>query len=394
MICKSLKTEFKSEALKEAVVFWKDLIRKEARDEPLVHSPNFKLVAEDLFKVDQERVIRGECEQSTVNDAKYIYNADFVKFFGKMHCKDIGYQTGNDFIEYLNSRPNKKRLKAKTIQNHFMHLNKIMAHARNLGYIDQAPSFPKIEVEDNPRGDFNEEQYSKLLATLDEMIVEKTKVRGVPVTMELKYLVRFMFRTFLRPGDAKLLQRKHIVEMTTQANNKVLKILCLSKVKPYTCISMPAAVATYSKLAVFNVGFTGSEDYVFFPRLVSVEQTKEERKNNLTIVNRKFDSRGYAMSVMGKLFTAVLERANLKIDHLGQQRTLYSLRHTAIMDRLRNGVTYDDVAKNAGTSGEMVRRFYGSHLTSEMNADRLIANKPVPKKPEPTMTELLDEFSS
>jgi hypothetical protein len=64
------------------------------------------------------------------------------------------------------------------------------------------------------------------------------------------------------------------------------------------------------------------------------------------------------------------------------------------MDRLRNGVTYDDVAKNAGTSGEMIRRFYGSHLTSEMNADRLIANKPVPKKPEPTMTELLDEFSS
>lgn len=88
-------------------------------------------------------------------------------------------------------------------------------------------------------------------------------------------------------------------------------------------------------------------------------------------------SRKYAMSTMSKQFSEALKRADLKTDKSERQRTLYSLRHTAIMKRLINGAPIKAVADNAGTSVAMIDRFYGSHLTGEMDAARFIADDPM-----------------
>jgi hypothetical protein len=57
----------------------------------------------------------------------------------------------------------------------------------------------------------------------------------------------------------------------------------------------------------------------------------------------------------------------------GMNRTLYSLRHTAITFRLLYGGNIDllTLARNARTSVEMVEKFYSSNLSSEMNIDLL-----------------------
>jgi integrase len=387
------KTEIKSTALDQAKAICRKWLQKEFQGQSIVQSPNFGRVVEDLIKVDQERVNKAQREQSVVNETVYHYNATLKDFFGRKNCKDINYQMLNDYVDHLNNRPNKKSLSGKTIKDHhFMTLKKILKHAVRLGELEQIPIFPEIENEDNPRGDFKEDQYIALLRSIDELVVEKFKVRGVPITKELKLLVQFMFNCSIRPGDAKLLQHKHIDRIVTTGNSVVLRLLCLSKVKPYFCISMPAGVTVYSELLMLNAEFTGREDYVFYPNLVSVEQEKDQNTQSDKLkVTRKFDPRAYAMSAMGDLFNAALERAKLKFDLLGKKRTLYSLRHTAIMDRLRNGVSYDDVGTNAGTSGEMIRRFYGSHLTSEMNADRLIASNRITKEVGSTLEHLFTE---
>jgi hypothetical protein len=69
------------------------------------------------------------------------------------------------------------------------------------------------------------------------------------------------------------------------------------------------------------------------------------------------------------------------------------LRHMCIMNRMTNGVPYDliGLARQARTSPAMINRFYASHLTAEMNAAQI--NAEVPTK-EPTMEEILDEFST
>jgi hypothetical protein len=63
----------------------------------------------------------------------------------------------------------------------------------------------------------------------------------------------------------------------------------------------------------------------------------------------------------------------LRDGNLGQKRTIYSLRHTAIMFRLLYGRGIDllTLARNARTSVDMIERFYASNLTAEMNIELL-----------------------
>jgi hypothetical protein len=61
----------------------------------------------------------------------------------------------------------------------------------------------------------------------------------------------------------------------------------------------------------------------------------------------------------------------------GEERTLYSLRHTAIMYRLLfgDGINTLLLARNARTSVEIIDRFYAKPLSGEMNIEALQARR-------------------
>jgi hypothetical protein len=76
---------------------------------------------------------------------------------------------------------------------------------------------------------------------------------------------------------------------------------------------------------------------------------------------------------MRRQFEKILSEANLKRSATGESRTLYSLRHTAIMFRLTMGDHIDllSLARNARTSVDMIERFYARPLQGEMNVDKI-----------------------
>ena len=63
-------------------------------------------------------------------------------------------------------------------------------------------------------------------------------------------------------------------------------------------------------------------------------------------------NRQYALNVIRRLFDHLLQQTNLKTDSNGIPRTLYSLRHTALMFRYLYGEKFDihTLAQNALTS--------------------------------------------
>lgn len=132
------------------------------------------------------------------------------------------------------------------------------------------------------------------------------------------------------------------------------------KTAPAPVISTQAAVPIYERLK------GDPEAFVFFPSM----------------------SRNHAMSIMAKQFKYVLERTGLKQDEQGQERTLYSLRHTCIMNQLLSGKwPLMTLAKNCRTSVEMIERFYGSHLQAEMN----IAGMAQQAEPGDTLEEFFED---
>ncbi len=58
----------------------------------------------------------------------------------------------------------------------------------------------------------------------------------------------------------------------------------------------------------------------------------------------------------------------------GGKRTLYSLRHTYISLRLLEGVSPAIIAKQCGTSPEMIQRHY-DHLTTLMHVKALVGSE-------------------
>jgi integrase len=62
--------------------------------------------------------------------------------------------------------------------------------------------------------------------------------------------------------------------------------------------------------------------------------------------------------VLSRNFKKWLSKANLLVDKFGVDRTLYSLRHTYASRRRKEGMSYEDLALNMGTSVVLLEKVY------------------------------------
>jgi integrase len=350
-ILRSMKTEKQGEARKAARAFYDELLLKKAKGQPLTEGGHFKKVFDDLQKTDKARVDRGDRKDSLTKDSAYIFNKDLLPFFGKDQLKAIDFKRITEYVAHVEARG----ISGKTVKNHLIVLSKMLKHAHKLNLLDRLPIFPTIEVKDNPREWFTEQQYERLKVVIVQEVKAGTVVNRHPITNELLYLTIFMANAFLRPSDIKHLQTKHI--MMYEEPDKYLLIRAKSKVKTGESVTMPIAVDVYKRLTAMNtkLGFGKPDDYVFFPGL----------------------SRSYAMQTMQRQFKYVLVKYGMKTGVDGAPRTLYSLRHTCICLRiLKSDMSIKTLADNCRTSVPMIERFYGRHLESQKRVKEIQSLKP------------------
>jgi integrase len=337
MVVRTTKKKVQSQASSFAKTFYDELLLKRAQGEPLTQSFNFVKATESLLEVDRGRVERSESKPSLVKDFEYILKKDMMPFFQRYNVVDINYNVIQEYVTKLQERG----IGSKTIKNHLGHLSKVLTQAIKIGLLETMPVFPKVSITENPRGWFNEPQFVTVQGAIRKAIRDKMVVRFVPITEQLQHVVNFMVNTFLRPQDIKLLKNKDITPVKKPDGRSYLRIMAQGKTRPAPVISTKAAVSLYEQFLKGE-----QDDYVFLP----------DRKD-----------RDYAMQILARQFKYILEQCGLKKDELGQDRTLYSLRHTAIMNQLIHGeIKIQILAKNCRTSVEMIEKFYGSHLQAEM----------------------------
>jgi hypothetical protein len=79
-----------------------------------------------------------------------------------------------------------------------------------------------------------------------------------------------------------------------------------------------------------------------------------------------------------KMFNALLDRGELRLDRDGNRRTAYSLWHTYICMRLMEGADIYQIAKNCRTSVEMIEKFYAAHIKNRLDASAINVRRPKP----------------
>jgi integrase len=343
---RSAKTVSQQQAIRAAKAFWDEIHVKRSQNLPVTSSASFERAASDLLVFDQERVERGERKPRLVSDQRFALNNHILKFFKGHGVKDVNFKKLTSFADHLR----KAGLSQQTIKTQFNYVRKVLKHAHKMDLLDRMPTFPTTTVQDRPRPWLTADQYVKLRKTVAREIKKKTVVRAHQITDEMRHLITFMVNTFLRPGDLKELRHKNIEVVKTKDAQYLRITPSTGKTNISPTVSMPAAVEIYADLVKLNGN--NSEDHVFFPHLK----------------NRQF-----AYDTIHRQFKHVLEVAGLRTTAAGDSRTLYSLRHTAIMLRLVKGDSIDllTLARNARTSVQMIERFYAKHLTAEMNVGKL-----------------------
>lgn len=334
---------------------------------------NFSVLAEQLLELEWERVKRAELSEASVGIQKNRLDAHVLPFFRYIPPTQVTHAVLDDFV----SRLTKHELSSTTISQYLVIVRKLLKLAVRKGLLKEVPELPKIKIAVQPRSMLTLAEYATVCRTALKMSrtgvvapeVKSTEgrrdrfwvaPRNMRLAPDMFWAIRFMVNSFVRPGDLRELKHKHVT--VVRGENVYLRMkLPQTKKHDKPMVSMRPAVQVYESAyrKSQSQGYGGPEDYVFLPA---------EKDRN------------YALAVLGFWFKWVMREAGLSTtDELDRPRTLYCLRHTALMFRLLYGQGIDmlTLARNARTSVQMIERFYASTLDGEMNVKMLQSRRTV-----------------
>ena len=352
----------KREAIKSAISFYEKLLINKHNGVAIVKNTRFDACASSFMQAQAARVMRKEMSAECHRNDQYFLDGKVLPEFRELNIADINYDRLQKFVDKIGAS-----LSGSSIQRYLGLIRKILDHAQNRDLLKSIPKFPKIPKRDEPRGWFNAKEYAALLARAKQFIghedairaapkpgqVQGTVIRNLTFTAELPRMIEFIANSFIRPTDIKNMQHKHL-EVIRGDNTYLRLSLPESKKHSDPIVTMEHAVHVYEELKADRASSEQAEpdDYVFMP---------------------EYANRDTALRRLQQQFNYLLDDLGFKTGPRGEERTIYSLRHTCIMHRLLEGDKIDvlTLARNARTSVEMIERFYASKLNGEMNIEAI-----------------------
>ena len=386
---RTTKTDIKRDALEAAKRFYDDINhRLKNGAEPLMPWTNpaevmtFARMTTLLMESESAKFQRGQLTEISLDNMQYRFNKLILPFFGVRDVLSITYPVLEEYLQFLSKQPGS--LSVSTISAYMGLVRKVLLHAARHSFLNSIPEFPKVGVEDKPRGWFQVGEYHALHKAAKKLAGSKVEwrkhsapetgtylcmpgmrlegedalIRRIEMTKDLADLIVFMVNSYIRPTDIKNMQHQHVDVIKNDERQYLRLRLPPSKGHSYPITTMPWAVRVYERICERRIKEGGlgfaimPNDYVFLPQI---------------------ENRGYALKQLQRQFDAVLEFTGLSAKGEDSDRTLYSLRHSSIMFRLMFGSSIDTLtlARNARTSPEMIDRFYAAPLQGEMNIDKL-----------------------
>jgi hypothetical protein len=347
---KSTRCENEADAVEFAKQFY-DEIRIAQRLDFEVHRDTFAACANHLMQRQRAMVGRGERDYRLLSEDRRKLQKDILPFFGPMAVADIRTDTIDRYVDELSVE---RRLSPSTLNKHLVVIRKVLKEAHRKGFLRSVPQVPVIKRRDNPRPYFTDKEYRKLWRTAAVLSKQGLKVRYVLLDEEIWDFIVFHVNVFVRLSDLKTLRHRQVQVVREGDTRYLLLSPTRSKTINRDSASMPYAVDVYERLFDRHrqVGRVDPDDFVFFPQ---------------------YQNREYALQTLRRQFEFVVNEAGLRKDARGRARTLYSLRHTALMFRLLKGDNVDIflLARNALTSVDQLERFYLAHAESRMRIENL-----------------------
>jgi hypothetical protein len=282
-------------------------------------------------------------------------------YFRGKDVGDISTEDVRSYLRHAEEHSSKGKLSPFTLKRHVSAISGVLRLAAERQLIASVPLMPRIKTKDQPRGYFTQPEYRFLCSTAHSLAQRSQTANDALSAAEwgdLGDLIAFLVNCLLRPSEWPDLHQRDVVVHRSGATPHLVISLRKGKTGARLVHSMPAGVKIFDRI----IARSGDDPdaHLFFNR---------------------YSNRATAQEKAGRLFRRLLDETGLRLDGFGRPRTLYSLRHTALMLRLeKSDGTLDllTLAKAAGTSIGMIERFYCSHHAPGMKLAALQSFKRPP----------------
>ena len=292
---------------------------------------------------------------SNESDPKYVKwsinrigNYPSTFFVKEKKNPKIDSLTQTDFEEYWIYRRNHSTKNGKsfvpsnnTLRKECTLLNVMFAYAFERGYLLRELKIKRPPADkDVRRPAFSKTDYRKLVAGMRKRVREGWGANARD-RFYLQQFVLILANCGVRIGEIRHLTWEDVTRENYDEDESKVRVLLNTKGK------------TGIREVVCNKGTE-----VFFMRLY--DHRKEELNSHPSTDSFVFCHRdGKPLESMRRGFGNLLKDLNLTNDSMGRKRTLYSLRHTYATFRLGEEVSPYLLAKQMGTSVEMLEKHYG-----------------------------------
>jgi integrase len=189
-------------------------------------------------------------------------------------------------------------------------------------------------------------EYRRLWRTLRKRIIDADNVRTLRTRELLRNYVLILANSGMRIGEVNNLKLRDVMPFRDAKGRNNFRFIVRGKTGERDVILRSAAARRVDKILAKRTG---------------------ESPNNFLFAMPK----GTRIVSLIDQFNMALKQAGLERNSFGEKYVLYSLRHFYAVMALRNGIGVFEVARNMGTSVQMIQQYYGKQATAAVFATRL-----------------------
>ncbi len=359
-IRKSTKTQNIGEAREFAEEQWMEAKILAKQGHPVL-SKKFKAVAEAVLIDLYRKIAESGTKRGSNNDYVSAIQSYLVPFFGSYNINRIAQQQVNEFHQWRAAKLGRELSKSAQA-NHNAAMNLVLDYAVTQGYLMpfQRPVLKNTGEESGRRPDFSEQELKKLVEYLPTWVTKGFRKQSRELRELLSIYIPFIALTGMRPGtETKFLEWRHI-ELREKEGRKylycnVLKGKTAKKGKRMGFVMLDGCGTLLDQLVEIAPEFKNKN-----------LQTVLEEKHPLPVFRTRT---GTVPEMPPNQFKQLLEEIGLQTCPVtDESRSLYSLRHYAISQAIKKGMTRELLENYFRTSAKMISKYY-NHFDSEMNID-------------------------
>lgn len=357
-VYRSLKTGDLAVAIKDAVKLAFEFEFSAKHGIP-VQAKTFGDVIDEYVKYREAENRQGRTSDGMLRQIRRVVRF-WRAYAGSKLITAIGDKELRDYVQwrrdYYTQRPNeakKRNVKVnptdKTLQFDLMIAKAVIKWAHEQGWrgLLPLPIFTYTPKKKRVRPAFENGDYRLILSALRAWIKECDNPKHLHTRELLHDYVVILARSGMRVGEANNLKVRDVHKFYDRLDRVNYRFVVRGKTGERDAIPA-ASVVPFVESVLASKGEKPDPNAWFFAM-----------------------ANGSQVISLADQFAKVLGSANLRTNSAGNGFSLYSLRHYYAVMALRDGIGIYDVARNMGTSVEMIQQYYGKQATPKLMATTL-----------------------